>query len=77
MRSLCVWVQSFSVALLQFHSASLCTGRLGFKNIVFKVTEKKGDGSKPKEQKEGELLDGKNAGSGLSDAEIAVMYGAC
>jgi len=52
-------------------------GRLGFKKIVFKVTEKKGDGSKPKEKdiKDALLNDTKNSGSGLSDAEVAVMYG--
>jgi len=48
-------------------------GRLGFKKIVFKVTEKKGDGKKEKEGKEGLLSEKK--GSGLSDAEVAVMYG--
>lgn len=55
-------------------------GRLGFKKIVFKVTEKKGGGggAKPaedKKNKEGALLDTKNKGSGLADAEVAVMYG--
>ena len=52
-------------------------GRLGFKKIVFKVTEKKGDGKKPGKEKPKEALlaESKNAGSGLSDAEVAVMYG--
>ena len=49
-------------------------GRLGLKKIVFKVTEKKGDGKAPKEEKKQGLLDEKK-GSGLSDAEVAVMYG--
>lgn len=51
-------------------------GRLGFKKIVFKVTEKKGDGKKKAEdpgKKEDEQA--KNKGSGLTDAEVAVMYG--
>ena len=47
-------------------------GRLGLKKIVFKVTEKKGDGKKGKED-DGLLAETK--GSGLSDAEVAVMYG--
>jgi hypothetical protein len=51
-------------------------GRLGFKKIVFKVTEKKGDGKKPKEKSKDALLsEQKHRGSGLSDAEVAVMYG--
>merc|ERR1712054_28741 len=54
-------------------------GRLGFKKIVFKVTEKKGDGTTKKEPSEKERKDllsqEKNKGSMLSDAEIAVMYG--
>jgi len=54
-------------------------GRLGFKKIVFKVTEKKGDAkSKPKDGENGEKKDGLVAdtkGSGLSDAEVAIMYG--
>merc|ERR1711871_1615903 len=55
-------------------------GRLGFKKIVFKVTEKKGDGTVKKEptgekEKKDLLSSEKNKGSGLSDAEIAVMYG--
>ena len=52
-------------------------GRLGFKKIVFKVTEKKGDAKKPGKEKPKEALlaESKNAGSGLSDAEVAVMYG--
>jgi len=54
-------------------------GRLGFKKIVFKVTEKKGDGTvkrEPAEKEKKDLLSSdKNPGSGLSDAEIAVMYG--
>jgi hypothetical protein len=53
-------------------------GRLGFKKIVFKVTEKKGDGSKKSEgekKKDPLLKDDKNSGSGLTDAEVAVMYG--
>ena len=54
-------------------------GRLGFKKIVFKVTEKKGDSKTKKDDKEKKedkagLLD-KNKGSGLADAEVAVMYG--
>jgi hypothetical protein len=51
-------------------------GRLGFKKIVFKVTEKKGDAKTKKEaaNKSDALLD-KDKGSGLTDAEVAVMYG--
>lgn len=54
-------------------------GRLGFKKIVFKVTEKKGDSKTKKDDKEKKedkagLLE-KNKGSGLADAEVAVMYG--
>ena len=52
-------------------------GRLGFKKIVFKVTEKKGaPGAKKEanEEKKGALLE-KNKSSGLADAEVAVMYG--
>jgi len=54
-------------------------GRLGFKKIVFKVTEKKGDGKKkPGEEgkpKEALLDEQKKGGSGLTDAEVAIMYG--
>jgi len=52
-------------------------GRLGFgKKIVFKVTEKKGDPKAAKKEpaKQEQLLDQKK-GSGLTDAEVAVMYG--
>jgi len=49
-------------------------GRLGFKNIVFKVTEKKGTEKKPKATEETGLKADKK-GSGLTDAEVAVMYG--
>ena len=51
-------------------------GRLGLKKIVFKVTEKKGDPKKKKDddKKDQQLLD-KNKGSGLTDAEVAVMCG--
>lgn len=55
-------------------------GRLGFKSIVFKVTEKKGAGGGAAKAADGApkdklLSDEKNPGSGLSDAEVAVMYG--
>jgi hypothetical protein len=46
-------------------------GRLGLKKIIFKVTEKKGDASTKKKEP---LLDEKKR-SGLTDAEVAVMYG--
>ena len=55
-------------------------GRLGFKKIVFKVTEKKGaDGKKVKPSNDGAdgaLLKGQEKkSSGLTDAEVAIMYG--
>ena len=45
-------------------------GRLGLKKIVFKVTEKKGDGKKSAEAAADGLL-AQSKGSGLSDAEVA------
>ena len=54
-------------------------GRLGFKKIVFKVTEKKGDAktkkAEDKKKEEKQPMMEKNKGSGLTDAEVAVMYG--
>ena len=44
-------------------------GRLGLKKIVFKVTEKKGDGKKSVEAAADGLL-AQSKGSGLSDAEV-------
>ena len=49
-------------------------GRLGLTKIVFKVTEKKGTGKKAEGEDKGGLL-AQSKGSGLSDAEVAVMYG--
>jgi hypothetical protein len=50
-------------------------GRLGFKKIVFKVTEKKGDPKKaPVKQEKSEESEPLKP-SGLQDAEVAVMYG--
>ena len=50
-------------------------GRLGFKKIVFKVTEKKGDAkTKPKEERKEETLLEKNKGSGLTDAEVCPQH---
>ena len=50
-------------------------GRLGFKKIVFKVTEKKGDPTKkPKDAEKQKLnAEGETPKSGLTDAEVAVM----
>ena len=57
-------------------------GRLGLRKIVFKVTEKKGDGKKKLEGEEQRpsdkdgLLDGEaKRESGYTDAEVALMYG--
>ena len=47
-------------------------GRLGLKKIVFKVTEKKGDGKKSAEAAADGLL-AQSKGSGLSDAEVAIV----
>ena len=50
-------------------------GRLGFKKIVFKVTEKKGAKGEVKKDESKGLTDDAKGGSGLTDAEVAVMYG--
>ena len=50
-------------------------GRLGLKKIVFKVTEKKGDGKKSVEAAADGLL-AQSKGSGLSDAEVAIVNSA-
>ena len=49
-------------------------GRLGLKRIVFKVTEKKGDAKTQRTEQENKK-EQKQGGSGLTDAEVAVMYG--